>query len=61
MAHRFTPAEFERLWQRFATLDARLQTDAGQMVAGAQAKSTKYRIYEMPVNFGEEEFIASWT
>ncbi len=60
VARRFTAAELERLWLRFGVLDAKLQDDAEQMVAGTQAQPTKYRVYEMPVNFGEEEFIASW-
>ena len=60
VARRFTADEFERLWRRFAALDARLKADADQMVAGTQAKPTKYRVYEMPVSFGVEEFIASW-
>ncbi|MDE0180464.1 MAG: hypothetical protein OXL39_03915 [Caldilineaceae bacterium] len=61
LARRFTPAEFERLWLRFGVLDAKLQDDAEQMVAGTQAKPTKYRVYEMPENFDVEEFIASWS
>ncbi len=60
VARRFTPAEFEQLWQRFAVLDARLQADADQMVAGTQANPTRYRVYEMPENFDVEAFIASW-
>lgn len=57
---RFTPEELDLLWQRFAVLDAKLRTDEAQLLAGTQAQSTSYKIYEMPADFGLEAFIAGW-
>ena len=60
VAHRFTPDELETLWKRFSLLHSKLQTEEPQNVAGSQSSETNYRVYEMPPNFGIEEFIASW-
>jgi len=60
VARRFTLEELDQLWQRFATLDAKLQADTHQMVAGTQSAPTKYRVYDMPAAFDVEDFIASW-
>ncbi len=57
---RFSRDEIELIWQRFGTLDAKLQMDKEQIVPGAQGQATKYRGYEMPANFEVEDFIASW-
>jgi ectoine hydroxylase-related dioxygenase (phytanoyl-CoA dioxygenase family) len=57
---RFSPAEVETLWARFAPLDARLQSDTEQYVPGFQSRPMRYFFYEMPANFGIEEFIVSW-
>ena len=60
ISRRFTPNEIDTLWRRFRPLDAALQTDEPQNVAGTQSEPSPYRVYEMPPKFGIEEFILSW-
>lgn len=60
LAPRFSPSDLDTLWQRFATLDARIQADAEQFVPGFQSGPMRYFFEEMPADFGVDEFIASW-
>ena len=60
MSRRFSLDDIELLWKRFSVLDQRLRSDGPQLIAGTQAKSAEYRVYEMPENFSLESFIASW-
>ena len=60
IARRFTMAESDLLWRRFAVMDDRLKSDEDQYVPGFQTGPTKYIFYEMPANFEVEDFIASW-
>ena len=60
MTRRFSLDEIETLWKRFSVLDQKLQSDGPQLLAGTQAKSAEYRVYEMPENFTLESFVASW-
>ncbi len=59
-ANRFTSQEAERLWKRFKPLDAKLQRDEEHFFPGFQSGPMRYCFNETPVNFGLEEFIASW-
>jgi hypothetical protein len=60
VSRRFTADEIDRLCQRFGTLDARLQADEEQSVVATQSRPTNYRVYDMPVGFGVDDFIGSW-
>ena len=60
MRDRFTADEAEQLWQRFETLDARLQADSDQFEPMMHVTSTRYRFYDMPEEFEVDDFIASW-
>ncbi len=60
IARRFTSSEVDTLWQRFATLDTRLQSPTEQTVPWSPSAPTRYAVYEMPVEFDVEDFIASW-
>ena len=61
LAGRFTQADVERIWQRFAVLDAKLQADSEQHVSWSRSgKPSRYIVNEMPANFGVAEFVASW-
>lgn len=60
LLRRMTPEEYDLLWRRFAALDARLRADGEENIAGTQARSAQYRVYEMPANVDVETFIASW-
>ena len=60
MIRRFSLDEIGSIWQRFAILDAKLQSDVERVYAGAQGSATKYRGYEMPADFDLDDFIASW-
>lgn len=60
LAPRFSPAEIETLWERFATLDARLQSHEEQYTPGFQSGPMRYFFEEMPGDFDVEDFIASW-
>ena len=61
LAGRFSPQEVELLWQRFASLDAKLQADTAQHVSWSRSgPQSRYIVNEMPANFGVAEFIASW-
>ena len=60
MADRFNPNELEQLWGRFAVLDRKLQSDTKQYEPLFQSGPMKYFFYEMPQNFGVDDFIASW-
>ena len=59
-ANRFSKAEADLLWQRFETLDAKLQADKEHFVPGFQSGPMQYFFNEMPADFGVEDFIASW-
>ena len=61
MIRRFSRNEIDLIWQRFGTLDAKLQTDVEQIYAGAQGTPTRYRGYKMPADFEVEDFIVSWS
>lgn len=60
---RFTPDEVATLWERFTPLDQALQLD-GDELDHTQAflipAPSRYRLNEMPPDFGMEEFVASW-
>ena len=61
LAGRFSHEEVERIWQRFAVLDAKLQADSEQHVSWSRSgKPSRYIVNEMPANFGVAEFVASW-
>ena len=60
MADRFTRDELEQLWQRFALLDHKLQSDTEQYESLFQSGPMKYFFYDMPQDFGVDDFIASW-
>ena len=60
MADRFTPDELDRLWERFTLLDHKLQSDTKQYEPLFQSGPMKYFFFEMPQDFGVDDFIASW-
>ena len=60
MANRFTVNELDQLWQRFAVLDSKLQSDTKQYEPLFQSGPMKYFFYDMPQDFGVDDFIASW-
>ena len=60
MADRFTRDELEQLWQRFALLDRKLQSDTEQYEPLFQSGPMTYFFYDMPQDFGVDDFIASW-
>lgn len=60
MAHRFTPGELEQLWNRFAILDRKLQSDTKQYEPLFQSGPMKYLFFDMPQDFSVDDFIASW-
>ena len=60
MADHFTVDELEQLWQRFAVLDRKLQSDAKQYEPLFQSGPMKYFFFDMPQDFGVDDFIASW-
>ena len=57
---RFTDQELDTLWQRFATLDKKIQSDREMYVPGFQSGPMHYYFNEMPEDFGVEAFISSW-
>ena len=58
---RFTDDEFDLLWKRFTPLDEALKADQQQYEPGYQLPGpTRYRIYEVPPDFGVDQFVASW-
>ena len=57
---RFTAQELDILWQRFATLDQKIQADQEVYVPGFQSGPMHYYFNEFPEAFGVEEIIASW-
>ena len=58
---RFTQDEAEMLGRCFAALDQALQAQAEQYMPGfLQAGPTRYRFYDLPPDFGMDEFVASW-
>jgi hypothetical protein len=59
-AERFTPAEAAALWQRFAVLDAALQSEEHH-VAGFQGGPMPYHFNEMPRNLGLGSFVGGWS
>ncbi len=60
MADRFTSDELDQLWKRFAVLDRKLQSDTEQYEPLFQSVPMKYFFYDMPQDFGVDDFIASW-
>ncbi len=59
-ARRFSQSEADVLWQRFATLFAKLQSDAERCVSDFGSRPMRYLFTEMPTAFEVEDFIASW-
>ena len=59
-AGRFSKEEAVALWDRFKTLNAKLQADDEHFSPGFQSGPMRYYFNEMPADFGVEEFIASW-
>lgn len=58
---RFTDKEAKTIWQRFGPLDDALQTDTEQYMPGFLARGpSRYRFYDLPVDFGIDEFVAGW-
>ena len=58
---RFTTGDLDRLWDRLAALDDELRTETEQSASLFQGEPTMmYHFYEMPANFGVEDFTASW-
>ncbi len=60
LAPRFSPAERDILWGRFATLDETIQSHKEEYIPGFQSGPMRYLFEEMPTNFDVEDFIASW-
>ena len=60
IGNRLSPEQIETLWNRFAPLDAKLQSDTEQFLPGFQSAPMRYYFYEMPSDFNLEDFIASW-
>jgi hypothetical protein len=58
---RFSAAELDLLWERFARLDEELTADAEQFEPLFQNAAMKYHFYEMPQNFDVDDFIGSWS
>ena len=61
LARRFTAAETKLLGQRFAPLDARLQTETEHFVPSLASKPSRWAQEHMPTDFDLDEFIASWS
>jgi hypothetical protein len=61
LARRFTTDEAALLRQRFAALDARLQSEPQESAPRIQGGLTRYRREDMPTDFDVDEFIASWS
>ena len=59
-ADRFSKKEAEILWERFRTLDAKLQADREHFFPGFQSGPMRYHFNEMPADFGARDFTASW-
>ena len=58
---RFTNDELATLGRCFSVLDRKLQYDDGpHQELLFQGGPSTYRYYEMPENFGPDEFVASW-
>ncbi len=60
IAGRFTLSEIETMWQRFETLDEKLQSGAKQYVSGFQSEPARLCPYDMPADYDVEDFIAGW-
>ena len=59
---RFTDEEISTLWMRFRFLDEALQDEEPTMMPGFLLREpTRYRSYDLPENFGVEEFTSSWS
>jgi len=56
----FSTEELEELWGRFAILDRKLQADEEIYEPLFQSGPTRYFFYEMPENFGLQDFVESW-
>ena len=59
-AERFSGAEATALWQRFAPLDAALQTEE-HYVPGFQRGPVPYHFNEMPTEMDLHSFVAGWS
>ena len=59
-ADRFSPAQSQMLWERFAVLDAWLQADEKHFAPGFRGQPMRYFFKEMPADLDVESFIRSW-
>ncbi|HCL28138.1 MAG TPA: hypothetical protein DIC52_06855 [Candidatus Latescibacteria bacterium] len=61
LAPRFSAADLEQLWQRFAALDELLKSpDGEQYVPGYQSGPMSYRFENMPEGLSLAGFVAAW-
>ena len=61
LARRFTAAETKLLGQRFAPLDARLQTETVHFVPSLASKPSRWAQEHMPAGLDLDDFVASWS
>ena len=59
-AERFSQEESQVLWERFETLDARLQADEENFAPGLLSEAMRYHFNELPADLDMESFFAGW-
>ena len=60
IAEQFSFDEARVLWERYKTVDARIQSDQEQAAPGYENRPSHYHFNKMPADFGIDDFIASW-
>ncbi len=60
IADRFTASETETLWQRFQTFNEKLESAPEQYVSGFQDEPARLCPYNMPADYGVEDFVGGW-
>ena len=60
LANRFSFEQARKLWNRFKSVDARIQSEVETAAPGYENRPSRYRFNEMPTDFSVQDFTAGW-
>ena len=60
LANRFSFEQARKLWNRFKSVDARIQSEVETAAPGYENRPSRYHFNEMPTDFSVQDFTAGW-
>ena len=61
LANRFSFEQARKLWNRFKSVDARIQSEVETAAPGYENRPSRYHFNEMPTDFSVQDFTAGWS